>query len=47
MCFPKNFAVLRTPILSNANRLLLPKYLLKVKIAAPDKFSEAAVGRYL
>ena len=40
MCFPKNFAeVLRAPILWNANRLLLPKHLLKMPIAAPDKFS--------
>ena len=39
MCFPKNFAeVLRTPILQNADRLLLLKHPLKMKIAAPDKF---------
>ena len=38
MCFPKNFAkVLRTPIVQNADRLLLMKYLLKMKIAAPEK----------
>ena len=44
MCFPKNLKdILRTPILQNAERLLLLKYLLKVKIAARDKFSEAAV----
>ena len=37
--FHKNFAeVLRTPILQNADRLLLLKHLLKMKIAAPDKF---------
>ena len=48
MCFPKNFAdVSRTPILQNADRLQLPKYLLKFKIAALDKFSEAAVCRNL
>ena len=47
MCFPKNFAdVLRTPILYHINRLLLLKYLLKIKIAPPDNFSEAAVRRY-
>ena len=47
MCFPKNSAdVLRTPILQNAARRLLLKYLLKIKIAAPDKLSEAAVRRY-
>ena len=39
MCFPKNFAeVLRTPTLQNSDRLLLLKHLLKMKIAAPDKF---------
>ena len=39
MCFPKNFAeVLRTPILQNSDGQLLLKYLLKMKIAAPDKF---------
>ena len=39
MWFPKYFAeVLRTPILQDAGRLLLLKYLLKIKIAAPDKF---------
>ena len=44
MCFPKNFAdVLKPPILWNADRLLLPKYLLKFKIAAADKFSEEAI----
>ena len=38
MCFPKNFAeVLRTPILQNADKLLLLKH-LKMKTAAPDKF---------
>ena len=43
MCFPKNFPdVLRTLTLSNTGRLLLLKYLLKIKIAKPDKFSEAA-----
>ena len=37
MCIPKNFAeVLRTPILENADRLLLLKHLLKMTIAAPD-----------
>ena len=47
MCLPKNFAdVLTAPILQNADRLFFLKYLLKVKIAAPDKFSEAAVLRY-
>ena len=31
--FPRNFAyVLRTPILWNADRFLLPKYVLKIKI---------------
>ena len=39
MCFPKNFAeVLKTPILQNADRLLLLKHLLKMKIAGADKF---------
>ena len=39
LCFPKNFAeVLRTPILQKADRLLLLKHLLKMKIAALDKF---------
>ena len=39
MFFPKNFAeILRTPILQNADRLLLLKHLPKIKIAAPDKF---------
>ena len=39
MWFPKNFAeVLRAPTLQNANRLLFLKQLLKMKIAAPDKF---------
>ena len=43
MCFHKQFAdILRTLILWNADRLLLLKYLLKIKIAAPDKFLEAA-----
>ena len=43
MCFHKQFAdVLRTLILWNADRLLLQKYLLKIKIASPDKFLEAA-----
>ena len=38
MCFPNNFAkVLKTPILQNAKRQLHLKYLLKIKIAAPDK----------
>ena len=38
MCFPENFAdFLRTPILLNADRLLPLKYILKMKIAAPDK----------
>ena len=47
MCIPKNFTgVLRTLTLQNAGRLLLLKYLLKIKIAAPDKSSEAAVRRY-
>ena len=47
MCFPKNFTdVLRTLTLQNADRLLLLKYLLKIKVAAPDKSSEAAVRRY-
>ena len=47
MCFPKNLTgVLRTLTLQNADRLLLLKYLLKIKIAASDKFSEAAVRRY-
>ena len=36
---------LRTAILQNAERLLLLKYLLKAKIAAPDKFSEASVRK--
>ena len=46
MCFPNNFTdVLRTPILQNAERLLLLKYLLKVKIAAQDKFSKGAVRK--
>ena len=39
MCFPKNFAeILRTPILQKADRLVLLKHLLKMKITAPDKF---------
>ena len=39
MCCRKNFTdVLRTLTLQNANRLLLTKYLLKIKIAASDKF---------
>ena len=39
MCFPKNFAeVSRTPILQNADKLLLLKNPPKMKIAAPDKF---------
>ena len=39
MRFLKNLAeVLRTPILQNADRLLLLKHLLKMKIEAPDKF---------
>ena len=39
MSFPKNFAeVLRAPILQNADRLLLLKHLLKMKITALDKF---------
>ena len=43
MCFHKQFAdVLRTLILWNADRLLLLKYILKIKTAAPDKFLEAA-----
>ena len=47
MHFPKNFVdVLRTPILLNTDRLLLLKYLLKIKTAALDKFSETAVRRY-
>ena len=47
MHFPKNFTnVLRILTLQNAGRLLLLKYLLKIKIAAPGKFSEAAVRRY-
>ena len=38
ICFPENFVkVLRTPILQNAGWRLLLKYLLKFKIAAPDK----------
>ena len=45
--FLKNFTdVLRTPILQNANRLVPLKYLLKIKIAAKDKFSEASVNRF-
>ena len=41
MYFPKNVAeVLRTPILQNADRLLLLKPLLKMKITTPDKFDE-------
>ena len=44
MCFPKNFTdVLRTLTLQNAGRLLLLKYLLKIKIAASNKFSEAEI----
>ena len=32
MCFPKNFVdFITTPILQNTDRLLLPKYLLKIK----------------
>ena len=39
MCCRKNFTdVLRTLTLQNASRLLLLKYLLKIKIAASDKF---------
>ena len=45
MCFPKNF--LRQPFLQNANRLLHSKYLLIIKTAALNKFSEAAICRYL
>ena len=51
--FPGGFfprTVLTTPILYNSDRLLLPKYLpdlLKIKIVATDKFSEAAIYRYL
>ena len=45
--FLKNFTdVLRTPILQNANRVVPLKYLLKIKIAAQDKFSEASVNRF-
>ena len=48
ICFPRNFAdILRTPILWNANRLLLRNIFQKTKIAALDKFSEAAICRYL
>ena len=32
--------------LENADRLLLPRYLLKIKIAGQDKFSKAPVSRY-
>ena len=47
ICFPKNFTdVLRTLTLWNADRVLLLKYILKIKIAAPEKSSEAAVHRY-
>ena len=38
MCFPKNFAENRTPILQIANRLLLLKHFLEMKIAASDKY---------
>ena len=39
MCFPNYFTnVLRTSTLQNADRLLPLKYLLKIKIAASDKF---------
>ena len=39
MCCRKNFTdVLRTLTLQNASRLLLLKYLLKIKMAASDKF---------
>ena len=42
--FPKNFAdVLKTPIFQNTDRLLLPKYVLKIKITPLDTFSEVAV----
>ena len=41
LCFHKNFAeILRTSILQNADRLLLLTHLLKMKIAAPDKFTQ-------
>ena len=47
MCFHKNFAnVLRTPVLWNIGRLLLLKHVLKIEIAAPNEFLEAAVRRY-
>ena len=49
MCFPKNFTdALRTltDSFKNADRQLLLKYFLKIKVAAPDKSSEAAVHRY-
>ena len=39
MSFSKNFTeVLRAPILQNADRVLLLKHVLKMKITAPDKF---------
>ena len=38
MCSPNNFAkVLGTPILCNDDGRLILKYLLKIKIAAPEK----------
>ena len=45
MGFPKNFSDdLKTPILQNADGLLFVlEYILEFKIAAPDKFSKAAV----
>ena len=47
MCSPKNFTdVLRTLTLYNANRLLLLKYLVKIKIAALHKFSKGAACRF-
>ena len=46
MGFPKNLSDdLKTPILQNADGRLLfvLEYILEFKIAAPDKFSKAAV----
>ena len=46
MCSPNNFAkVLGTPILCNDDGRLILKYLLKIKIAAPDKLL-VLVGKF-
>ena len=46
MHFPRNFAtVLTTPVFQNADRRLLLKYLLKMKIAAPDTGYVISIGK--